>query len=95
MKLKVDNDWENLTWFIGPVNVTNKLKEITIRWPNKTRTVHKVSWEENSVSVNDMGHEYSVQQDVARITINVYGLKMEVRLDKLLKCYVESYKVNK
>lgn len=92
-KLVVKNDWEVLTWLIDDNDVTNNLTSVSLMWPDKTVTEHKVSWVDDIVDVYDMGNHYTQNQSVAYVDVMVFGAKFPHRLDTLPGVKIYAYEI--
>lgn len=56
-KLKINNDWGKLSFFIDNEKVDGILHTITLRFPDKTSRTFNVKWVSHSELVSDHGQQ--------------------------------------
>jgi hypothetical protein len=83
-KLKIDDNWSILTYFYNKEDVTNKIKEVIVEWPNRVEERFKVKWIEETSNVHDMGHVYPVDHYVGYITVKYNNFKIDIDIRDLV-----------
>lgn len=78
MKLKVENSWENLTYYLNG-------KQLPLEGKVKLTNGEIVPFEDTKkfVTVSDMGHPYQTWQHIPVATINYSGANIKVNLTEL------------
>lgn len=85
MRLKITNNWENLYWHIGEIEVTAALRKITLEFPDGTVETFNVKWTMHSQSYSDMGHTYAADQYNAFIKLKINGILLKTNLGDITK----------
>jgi hypothetical protein len=83
-KVRVDNQWESLSFFVGGVQLhPKKHKRLSVEWPDGHVEVVSVGWRSEVRSYSDHGHEYSVRSDVPYLMVEYHGARLELRLNRV------------
>ena len=87
---RVENNWGNLTYFLGGKEVDNKVGVVAdIKWPDGVVECGVyLRAERRSVLVPDMGHNYAVDQRRFVIDFNCHGITVTLPVDN--KIYIRN-----